>query len=107
MHGADGTDDWRVVCDGATAFFPTASFEWSEAFIDAIGRVDGVEEHHGRRTHGPRFGALEIAAGHGIYAYDAYLIACAKQYRLPLLTLDRDLMNVARDSGIDLIEVRS
>lgn len=50
--------------------------------------------------------ALRIAADHGIYAYDAYLIACAKKHRLPLLTLDRGLMAVARDAGLDLMEVR-
>lgn len=49
--------------------------------------------------------ALEIAAQHGIYAYDAYLIACAEKYRLPLLTLDRGLAAAARDRGTSLIEV--
>lgn len=44
---------------------------------------------------------------HGIYAYDAYLIACAEKFRLPLLTLDRGLMTVARDTGVKLIEVTS
>lgn len=31
--------------------------------------------------------ALEIAAEHGLYAYDAYLITCALGQRAPLLTL--------------------
>ena len=51
--------------------------------------------------------AIEVAADRGIYAYDAYLIACADKYRAPLLTLDRGLMNAARDSGITMVEVTS
>lgn len=49
--------------------------------------------------------ALEIAADHGLYAYDAYLITCALQQRVPLLTLDRALAQVADDVGVSLKEV--
>jgi predicted nucleic acid-binding protein len=51
--------------------------------------------------------ALDIAAQHSIFAYDAYLIACAERYRLPLMTLDRGLVTVARSRGTTLIEVTS
>lgn len=49
--------------------------------------------------------SLEISAEHGIYAYDAYLIACAERQRCPLLALDRGLKHAAREAGIPLLEV--
>ncbi|BAP88397.1 PilT protein domain protein [Burkholderiales bacterium GJ-E10] len=35
--------------------------------------------------------AVELSAELGIYAYDAYVIACAMNQRSPILTLDRGL----------------
>lgn len=49
--------------------------------------------------------ALEIAEGCGIYAYDAYMIACAQKYRCPLLTLDKGLIRAAREAGVEALEV--
>lgn len=49
--------------------------------------------------------ALELAAEHGLYAYDAYVIACAVSQRAPLLTLDRGLSNAARAAGAAILEV--
>lgn len=49
--------------------------------------------------------ALELAGALGIYAYDAYLIRCAEKYRLPLLTLDKRLVQAAKDKGISVLEV--
>ena len=49
--------------------------------------------------------ALEIAEERGIYAYDAYMIACAEKYRCPLLTLDKGLIRAAREAGIEVLEV--
>jgi len=40
-----------------------------------------------------------------IYAYDAYLIQCAEQTSSPLLTLDKGLITVAKNMGIQLLEV--
>ena len=48
---------------------------------------------------------LEIAQEQGIYAYDAYMIACAQKYRCPLLTLDKGLEKAAMDAGIEVMEV--
>ena len=53
----------------------------------------------------PLDSALEISAEQGIYAYDAYVIACARRYRCPLLTLDRGLERAAAAAGADVIEV--
>ena len=49
--------------------------------------------------------ALEMAGDLGIYAYDAYMVACATKYRCPLLTLDRELMRAAEQSGVEVMEV--
>lgn len=49
--------------------------------------------------------ALQIAAELSIYAYDAYLIACARQIGAPLLTLDRGLVRAARGLGVQVLEV--
>lgn len=49
--------------------------------------------------------ALEIAAEHGLYAYDAYLITCALAQRAPLLTLDLGLAQAAAVAGVTLLEV--
>ena len=44
--------------------------------------------------------SLKLAAERGIYAYDAYLLTCAKQHRAPLLTLDTALSRTATAIGI-------
>jgi len=49
--------------------------------------------------------ALEIAEERGIYAYDAYMIACAERYRCPLLTLDKGLFRAATEAGVELLEI--
>ena len=41
----DGLEDWRVLGDGACAFFPTESFAASSEFVRAIAELDGVEDH--------------------------------------------------------------
>ncbi|HAV12781.1 MAG TPA: VapC toxin family PIN domain ribonuclease [Opitutae bacterium] len=40
--------------------------------------------------------ALELCNRHDIYAYDAYYLQLAKRSSLPLLTLDRRMMEVAQ-----------
>jgi predicted nucleic acid-binding protein len=49
--------------------------------------------------------ALQIAAQQNVYAYDAYIIACASRQRCPLLTLDGGLAQAATASGVELMEV--
>lgn len=50
-------------------------------------------------------GAVEIAEAYDIYAYDAYLLECARRYRTPLLSLDGSQCGVARELGIEVVEV--
>src|SRR5580698_5798498 len=40
---------------------------------------------------------VELSARLNIYAYDAYVIACAVNQRAPILTLDRGLIERARE----------
>jgi len=49
--------------------------------------------------------ALDFAAEHGMYAYDAYLVICALSQRAPLLTLDKALARVAASAGVEVVEV--
>jgi len=49
--------------------------------------------------------ALDIAFNYNIYAYDAYFIVCAKQYKSKLISLDKGLSNVAKQNRIITIEV--
>jgi 4a-hydroxytetrahydrobiopterin dehydratase len=45
FHQAAGTEDWRVVGDGACAFFRTGSFRESARLVAAIGEISGVDGH--------------------------------------------------------------
>ncbi len=49
--------------------------------------------------------AVEIANRWHIYAYDAYLVACALEYRIPLITLDDALARIAKNSGVNVVEL--
>jgi len=49
--------------------------------------------------------ALELADRFGLYVYDAYLMACARRQRAPLLTLDARLGRAAQQAGVDLLEI--
>ena len=49
--------------------------------------------------------SLDIAMMHGLYAYDAYLIECARATKAPLLTLDRALRRAAADAGMAVMEL--
>ncbi len=49
--------------------------------------------------------ALEVSKDLDIYAYDAYVIACALQHRCALLSLDRGLVEAAARAGIATVEV--
>lgn len=40
-----GTEDWRLLSEGACAFFPTGSFAASARLVDAISNLAGVDDH--------------------------------------------------------------
>ena len=45
FRDAAGTADWRVVGDGACAFYRTTSFETAARLVAAIARLAGVQDH--------------------------------------------------------------
>jgi predicted nucleic acid-binding protein len=48
--------------------------------------------------------ALDLATRLGLYAYDAFVLACAREQRCGLLTLDRQLQRAARGAGVPVVE---
>ena len=50
--------------------------------------------------------ALQLSQQLNVYAYDAYILACAVNQRAPMLTLDPGLRERARDLKLDVLEVR-
>jgi predicted nucleic acid-binding protein len=48
---------------------------------------------------------LRMADALGLYAYDAYLIRCARKYRSPLISLDNRLVECAKQVGAEVLEV--
>ena len=45
FEDAEGTGDWRLTSEGATAFFRTRSLSESARFVSAICEVAGIEDH--------------------------------------------------------------
>lgn len=50
--------------------------------------------------------ALNIVERHKIYAYDAYMIACALNLDCPIITLDGGLSYAAKTAGVETLEVK-
>jgi len=49
--------------------------------------------------------AVDLAATSSIYAYDAYMLVCARKIGAPLISLDQKLLRTARECGIIVMEV--
>lgn len=49
--------------------------------------------------------AIRLAGKYNIYAYDAYMLQCAIENNLPLISLDGDMIEIAKKEGIQVIEV--
>jgi len=45
FHKSDGIEDWRVLGEGACAFFPTPSFAASARLVQAIAALPGFDNH--------------------------------------------------------------
>jgi 4a-hydroxytetrahydrobiopterin dehydratase len=45
FHAADGTEDWRVIGDGACTFFRTSSFADSVKLVQAISELPAIDDH--------------------------------------------------------------
>src|SRR5216683_905020 len=46
FHDSEGGEDWRVLSDGACAYFRTRSFAESARLVQAISELPGVDDHH-------------------------------------------------------------
>jgi predicted nucleic acid-binding protein len=49
--------------------------------------------------------SMELASKYNMYAYDAYILQCAIQENVPLLTLDKELADIAQKEGVQILEV--
>lgn len=49
--------------------------------------------------------AVRLAGKHNIYAYDAYILQCAIEYSLPLISLDQNMIDIAKQEGVKVLEV--
>lgn len=49
--------------------------------------------------------AVKLAGKYNIYAYDAYILQCAIEHDLPLISLDQNMVHIAKQAGIQVIEV--
>jgi 4a-hydroxytetrahydrobiopterin dehydratase len=45
FHESEGVGDWRVIGDGACAYFRTGAFAASARLVQAISQLLGVEDH--------------------------------------------------------------
>ncbi len=45
FHESEGVEDWRVLGDGACAYFRTGSFAAGARLVQAIGELPGVDDH--------------------------------------------------------------
>ena len=45
FRAAEGVERWRIISDGACAFYPTASFQASARLVEAIRAIDGIDGH--------------------------------------------------------------
>jgi len=46
FHESDGVEDWRVLGEGACAYFRTGSFAAGVRLVQAIGGLGGLDDHH-------------------------------------------------------------
>ena len=49
--------------------------------------------------------AIRLASKYNIYAYDAYILQCAIEHNLPLISLDQNMIDIAKREGVQVIEV--
>lgn len=91
------------VCNAFSAMFKRRRI----SLADARAAVEAYQRIAIRLTAIDLGKALDLSHQLGIYAYDAYLIACSLQHRSPLLTVDGGLRDAARQVGVEVLEVRS
>ena len=48
---------------------------------------------------------LDLANKYNLYAYDAYFIVCAQNLRVPIISLDKKLIEIGKKLDLNIIEV--
>jgi predicted nucleic acid-binding protein len=72
---------------------------------DAVKVLEGYTSIAIRLLDPPLRQAVQLCRELNVYAYDAYVIACAINQRAPILSLDRVLVERARTLKLDILEV--
>ena len=74
---------------------------------DALRVLDGYASIPVRLVDPSLRQAVQLCRELNVYAYDAYVIACAINQRAPILSLDNVLRERARSLKLDVIEVKA
>ena len=102
--GAELTAPASVHWEVGNAF--SAMFRRGRITIDQVKRaVRSYERMAFRFVDVELVQSLELAQRLNLYAYDAYVLACALNSRAPLLTLDRKLVAAASSIGVRTLEI--
>ena len=75
------------------------------AFTDARSALESFERIPVRLVDIDLDVCVALAKEEAIYAYDAYMIECARRYRVPLLSLDGPQLQIARKLNVEVLEV--
>src|SRR5438128_8950572 len=102
FHKADGVEDWRVLGEGACAYFPTGSFAAGARLVHAISELAGLEDHRpdlDLRHEGVTARLITITEDH--YGLSQRDVALARQ----ISALARELGVPADPSVIQTVQV--
>lgn len=97
---APGSLPWEVG-NALSALFKKGRLDLAKA----IQALDSYRQIPVRLTDISLDAAVELARELEIYAYDAYMLECARRHRTPLMTLDVPLQGAARKIGIAVIDL--
>ena len=102
---------------GATLVVPpSVKWEIGNAFSAMLKRsritldqaVDAIEVYHSISMETVEINlkeAMRLVGKYNIYAYDAYILQCAIEHRLPLISLDKGLIEIAKRENVHVHEV--
>ena len=96
---APGSIHWEIG-NACSAMFKRRRITLDQALaaVDAYSRIPIHWSEVDLKT------VLKLAHELNIYAYDAYVIECARTYACPLITLDKGLSDAARRANVDVLE---
>src|SRR6266508_2028801 len=102
FHQADGVTDWRVLGEGACAYFRTGSFAAGARLVHAISRLAGLDDHH--PDVDLRWGGVTvrlITIGHDYYGLSERDVELARQ----ISVVARELGVPADPSAVQTVQV--